>query len=75
MIYNKAITFIVPLPLSFLLKVGQEPRDQSDKGHIATDVIDRLYTIPVAIFPNTADAIPATPKAKPKKSPEIKPNL
>ena len=71
MIYNKAIAFIVPLPLSFLLKVRQEPRDQSDKGHIATDVIDRLYTIPV----NTADAIPATPKAKPKKSPEIKPNL
>ena len=28
-----------------------------------------------AIFPNTADAIPATPKAKPKKRPEIRPNL
>ena len=74
MTYNKAIAFIVPQLLPFLLKVRQEPRDQSDKGHIATYVINRLYAIPI-IFPNTADAIPATPKAKPKKRPEIRPNL
>lgn len=28
-----------------------------------------------AIFPSTADAIPATPKAKPKNKPEINPSL
>ena len=40
MTYNKAIAFIVPQLLPFLLKVRQEPRDQSDKGHIATYVIN-----------------------------------
>lgn len=75
MIYNKAIAFIVPLPLSFLLKVGQEPRDQSDKGHIATDVIDRLYTIPVSHIPQYGRCNPRHPEGKTKKSPEIKPNL
>ena len=47
MTYNKAIAFIVPQLLPFLLKVRQEPRDQSDKGHIATYVINRLYAIEI----------------------------
>ena len=38
-----------------------------------------LYTASIpnlsAILPRTADAMPATPNAKPKKSPEISPNL
>ena len=51
MTYNKAIAFIVPQLLPFLLKVRQEPRDQSDKGHIATYVINRLYAIPISHIP------------------------
>ena len=67
MIYNKAITFIVPLPLPFLFKVGQEPRNQSDERHISTDVIDRLYSIPVGHIPQYGRCDPRHPESKTEK--------
>ena len=67
MTYNKAIAFIVPQLLPFLLKVRQEPRDQSDKGHIATYVINRLYAIPISHIPQHSRCNPRYPKGKTEK--------
>ena len=67
MTYNKAIAFIVPQLLPFLLKFRQEPRDQSDKGHIATYVINRLYAIPISHIPQHSRCNPRYPKGKTEK--------
>ena len=67
MIYNKATASIVPLALPFLFKVRQEPCDQSDKRHIAADVIDRLYSIAVGHVPQYGRCNPCHPEGKTEK--------
>ena len=64
MMYNKATAFIVPLLLSFLFKVRQEPGDQSDEGHIAADVIDRLYPVTVSHVSQHGRCDPRHPEGK-----------
>ena len=67
MIYNKAIAFIVPLHLSFPFQVGQEPGDQSDQRHIATDIVDRFYSIMVSQIPQYGRCDPRHPESKSEK--------
>ena len=67
MIYNKAIAFIVPLPLPLPFQIRQEPGNQSDERHIATDIVDRFYSIMVSQISQHGRCDPRHPEGKPEK--------